>query len=200
MTVGTAKRARLGAAWGRMRMWFAQRSPRERALAALMAFAVSVAVCSELYAVAVQARAESAAAAQQRAQLADGDSASFSPHRDALADGAARAARSASVGGETIHIARARAQAEVESAARAAGVADFTVALGPRPEASGPVEAITLDVDGAYTPASFAAFLEALSRAEASLAPRAAEAVADRNSGRFRMTVEAYALTPGDAS
>lgn len=200
MTAESAKPSSLKAVLERMRTWTAQRSPRERALAAVVAFAAAMTVCSELYAVALQARAESAAAALQRAQLVDVGGTTLSTRRDALADAAARAARSASIGGETIHIARARAQAEVESAARVAGVADVTVSLGARPETSGPVETILLDVDGAYTTASFAAFLEALSRSEASLAPRTVDAIAGRESGRFRMTVEVYALTPGDAS
>ena len=49
---------------------------------------------------------------------------------------AARAARHASMGGDTVHIARARMQAEVEALAAAAGLEAFEVILEPRPDRS----------------------------------------------------------------
>jgi hypothetical protein len=114
---------------------------------------------------------------------------------------AARAARVASMGGETVHIARARAQTEVEALATTAGLVNVEVALMPksasRPadEASSLVELINLNLEADFDAAAFARFLEALSASEYSLTPLSVDVAQDLESSRLGMTISAYALS-----
>lgn len=183
----------------RGRAWAAALTPRERAAIALMA-AVGV--------VALAFRAEddmtAARHAADEAILAKAAVSGLArEERIALStvvDAAAREARRASIGGETIHIARARAQSVVASLAQQAGLEGVTASLKSREtrKAKGAlIEPIEVNVTSSYDKAALARFLQLLSVSDHSLSPvsinvRAADA------SRLEMRIVAYALVVGD--
>lgn len=181
------------------KIWRAARSPRERALLALMAAfgACALAFKAQDDVVFARSTAEEAIVAsavttgltrEQRAVFA------------AATDGAARQVRQASIGGETIHIARARAQSVVASLARQAGIEGVTTVVqsrDARKAKGGPVEAIEVTVIGAYDKAALARFLQALSVSEHSLSPLSMTVRAG-DASRLEMRIAAYALVDGD--
>jgi hypothetical protein len=181
--------------------WFSARTTRERAFLAWLVVAATLVLFAESMTALSVARS---AAAESHAAVATSRSIQAlhrSPAYVQAADVAARAARAASMGGDTIHIARARAQAEVEALAFAAGVVELDVTLAPRPapqKAVGrpdrAVEPIRLSVEGDYDKDTFARFLLALSRSEYSLVPLSLNVVNHEDGARFQTLVGAYAL------
>ncbi|MDX2233483.1 MAG: hypothetical protein NW200_03210 [Hyphomonadaceae bacterium] len=189
---------RTSASVAQLSRWYNGRTPRERALVAAIVFASALALCLQAIDILGAARTRAAEARVERERIEAMAASSSGDGVYASVDASARAARLASVGGETIHIARARAQADVEAAALGAGVSDVSVALRERPVARDVVEEIVLVVEGDYHQASFARFLAALSALETSFSPATVDASADEDAGRFRMTLQAYAL-PAEA-
>lgn len=183
----------------RMGAWVDGRSPRERALLMVAGAALSIGLCGEMAARLSDARDAASEIRAERVRLERRLQVERTPAYVASADESARAARTASIGGETIFAARARAQAMVAEAARAAGVDDASVSLEDRPDEASAVEPVVMQVDGAYDVAAFGAFLMALSEAEQSFSPTDVDVSGASGDGRFRMGVMAYALTMGAA-
>lgn len=174
-------------------------SSRERAFVALMAAAFSVAVAFKAGGDLSAARHAADAhldAHSDVAGVAGGDRAAF-----AVAMGnAAREARRASIGGETIHIARARAQSVVLSLAQQAGLESVSTVVKARDvrKSNGlPVEAIEIGLTSGYDKAGLARFLKLLAASEYSLAPVSVAVRADEAS-RLEVRILAYALADGD--
>lgn len=182
----------------RARDWWTSRQPRERALLAL-----ALAIGASLLAIKAQ---EGMTAARLRAEAAvmnrTAGEGVARRQQDAfvrVVQEAAREARRGSMGGETIHIARARAQSLVAALAQQAGLNDATVTVRPRDAKPkrGPLEAIELVVIGAYDKAAFARFLQLLSVSEQSLSPMSVNVRAG-DAPRLEVRVCAYAIRGGD--
>lgn len=182
------------------RAWVSGLTARERALGAAMVCAFAIALCVEAGGFVSRSREAAFEARTQLARLERTRRVERTPVFVAAMDSGARAARAGSTGGETIYIARARAQAEVEGAAAAAGVGEMSVRLRDRPKTFAVVEPIVLNVEGDFDRETFAAFLLALSQTDVSLTPLAVDVVEREDASRFRMDLEAYALTTETAS
>lgn len=182
----------------RAQAWWAGRAPRERAFAALFAATIAVMMminAADALSAARGAAEESAAAlAREKSRHAMENDAAYAIATERLA----RAARRASFGGETVHIARVRAQGEVEQLAIAAGLQDVEVTLiGRDRPASGPstVEEIDVALSADGDEAGLARFLQALGSSEYSLVP-VEVSVRRSQSVRLEMQIRAFTLQP----
>lgn len=174
-------------------------SSRERAFVALMGAALSFAVAFKAEQHMSTARDVAEAEIVSNSVLSGlerGDRAAFAK----ASDTAARQARQASIGGETIHIARARAQSVVLSLAQQAGIERVSTVVKARDlrKVKGePVEAIEVVLTGGYDKAALARFLQLLAASEHSLSP-VSVAVRAGETSRLEMRILAYALIDGD--
>lgn len=180
--------------------WMAARSPRERALIAVMALMCASAVTVRAVENVLDAHADAVALTTERAMGEQRRAAQRNAAFVEAAGRAARDARQASVGGETIHLARARAQADVEDLAEAAGLAGVSAAVQPRPKAAkgaargqAVTEDIVIHLTADYDDAAFARFLQALSESGVSLAPISHTVIRGQNA-RLDMRIVAYAV------
>jgi hypothetical protein len=175
--------------------WIAARSERERALIALVAATASLALCAELGAHVAESRIAAGVVRAEREQLERQVAAESAAAFRTAADTGARAVRQASIGGETVFAARARAQADVEAAARAAGVTSVSVVLQDRTAADeGVLEPIAMRVEGRCQAEALAQFLANLAQAEESYAPAALDVSLAGDESRFRLDLVSFVL------
>lgn len=184
----------------RIGAWVAALSPRERGFAALFAAALGLAGVAQAFASVSMAHEDALRAQSDWRVIEERHKAFRSPAFVDAAELAARAARRASMGGDTVHIARARMQAEVEALAMSAGLRSIEVTLLPRARArsdqtagSG-VEAMTIQLESEFDAADFVRFVEALSASEQSLVPVSVDVAQGGDGARMMMQIRGYAL------
>jgi len=164
-------------------------SPRERAMLCALGAAVSIAVAVEAGAYALEARAgvlESAraraAAAQELASLRD-------PRLRAELATAAGVARARSFDDPTPAIAAVRAQSDLESLARTAGLDSVRVAVLPAEARAGDMGALRLTLESGFEWSAFDALLSGLAGASQSYVVDAIEV--DEEAATLRLVLRA---------
>ena len=178
--------------------WWRGRAPRERAFASLFAATIAIMIliqAADALSSARGAAEETAIAlAREKGRRAAENDAAYAIAMERLA----RAARRASFGGETVHIARVRAQGEVEQLAVTAGLQDVEVTMIGRDGAGigrKSVEEIDIALSADGDEAGLARFLQALASSEYSLVP-VEVSVRRSQSVRLEMQIRAFTLRP----